>query len=172
MTGPSTSRTLSQPIKQESPVMYLSENGYKFSICRDTAFQKSQQAIRAKRADLKAKGKGNKSRASEPLTDDEIQLMREKGILGNHSPESLLYTVWWNNTKLLGFPTSGREYLEFNECDNKTRSRQYGITRPYSPKMLAVDNKAIHSVETYTAYRDHRPLKMCSDDSHFYLAIN
>jgi len=169
---------------------YLTEHGYKFSICRDTVFKKSQDAIRAKRSDLKGKGKGNKTRASEPLTDDEIRLMREKGVLGNHSPESLLFTVWWNNTKLLGFRASdenkkllwgdiklkatatGREYVEFNERDNKTRSGQYAINRPYSPKMFAVDDKSICPIETYKLYRDHRPLEMCSDDSRFYLAIN
>ena len=49
---------------------FLSEKGYQLSICRDTVFEKSHDALRAKRCDLKAKGKGNESRAAEPLTDD------------------------------------------------------------------------------------------------------
>ena len=57
---------------------FLSERGYQYSICRDTIFKKSQEALGAKRRDLKAKGKGNKSRAAEPLTDDDIQLMRQE----------------------------------------------------------------------------------------------
>ncbi|XP_070576859.1 uncharacterized protein KIAA1958-like [Ptychodera flava] len=169
---------------------YLSEKGYRYSICRDTVFKVSQDALRAKRCDLKSKGKGNKSRAAEPLTDDDIKLMREKKILGNYNPESVLYTVWWNNTKLLGFracdenrklcwgdillktTTAGREYLEFSERDNKTRSGQYGNVRPYAPKMFAVEDKSICPVETYKIYKDHRPDDMCELHSPFYLAIN
>jgi hypothetical protein len=47
---------------------------------------------------FKKQGKGNKPKKSQPLTDDEINMLYQKKLLGESTPESLLNTVWFNNT--------------------------------------------------------------------------
>jgi hypothetical protein len=42
-------------------------------------------------------GKGNKPKKSQPLTDDEINMLYQKKLLGESTPESLLNTVWFNS---------------------------------------------------------------------------
>ena len=42
-------------------------------------------------------GKGNKPNAADPITDEEIELLYEKRILGKNTPKSLLNTIWLNN---------------------------------------------------------------------------
>lgn len=63
----------------------------------DDAFRLTREALLAKQKFLKQHGKGNKPRRAEPITDDEINLLYERNLLGDSSPEALLNTVWLNN---------------------------------------------------------------------------
>jgi hypothetical protein len=65
------------------------------SNCNDTAFNLTRQALKEKQ---KQQGKGNKPNRAKPLTEDEIEQLYEAKLLGNSSPESMLNTVWLNNT--------------------------------------------------------------------------
>ena len=57
----------------------LRENGYEKSIVLDREFATSRSVLAAKRKELKAKGKGNRPNAVEPLTATDELLLREKG---------------------------------------------------------------------------------------------
>jgi hypothetical protein len=80
---------------------------YGFTILGEGAknndvFNLTRDAISAKQKVLKKQGKGNKPKKSQPLTDDEINMLYQKKLLGESTPESLLNTVWFNNTVHFG----------------------------------------------------------------------
>ena len=100
--------------------------------------------------------KGNKSRASQPLEDVEIEQLWISGALGSSSPEILQNTVWF--LLCLHFGTRGRhehyklrygdleakyssqgtKYLEFSERDRdtKTHTGEGSHTRPIRPPKM------------------------------------
>lgn len=47
-------------------------------------------------------GLGNRPNKAESLTENKEEKLWSSSQLGTHSPESLLNTVWYVNTKLLG----------------------------------------------------------------------
>jgi hypothetical protein len=75
----------------------------------DDSFNLTRQTLNAKQKVLKQKGKGNKPKRSQPITDNEIN-MYEKGLLEDSSPESLLSTVWMNNCIQLGLRGVSEHY--------------------------------------------------------------
>jgi hypothetical protein len=68
------------------------------------------KSLNAKQKVIKQKGKGNKPKRSQPMTDNEINMLYEKGLLGNSSPESLLNTVWINNCIQFGLRGVSEHY--------------------------------------------------------------
>ena len=54
------------------------------------AFEKLRKTPHSKQEHLKKKGKGNKPHASVALTEDEMKVLYEKGLLGVTSPEAIL----------------------------------------------------------------------------------
>ena len=100
----------------------------------------NSESASSKQRDLKRKGKGNKPNASAALSEEDIQVLYEKDLLGNFTAEALLNTVWFNNTIHVGLrgckkhremcwgdvklcqTSTGQEYLEFNKRETKTRS--------------------------------------------------
>ncbi|XP_070549668.1 uncharacterized protein [Ptychodera flava] len=62
---------------------FLQDSGYGHSIIRDKEFEKSRKCLAAKRVSLKKQGKGNKPNAAERLTDEEIKILTEQGIIGS-----------------------------------------------------------------------------------------
>ncbi len=110
--------------------------------------------------------------------------------LGNANPESVLNTLWFNNTVHFGLrgsdehkqmrwgdvelkqDSSGLEFLEFTERVSKTRQ---GVdakgVRSVSPKMWATpENKDRCPVELYKLYRGYRPVGFGLPDTAFYIA--
>ena len=47
-------------------------------------------------------GKGNRPNAAEPLSDEDIDLFYNRGVLGIQSPRALFNTVWLNNCIYFG----------------------------------------------------------------------
>ena len=76
---------------------YLKKN-FGFSIMKDPEFEHIRKTLQSKQKDLKQKGKGNKPNASVALTEEEIELLYDKELLGTSTPEALLNTIWLNNT--------------------------------------------------------------------------
>ena len=65
-------------------------------------FEMSKKVLEVKHKELKGKGKGNRPNRSKALFGDEIEKLWLSGSLGTHSPQALLNSVWYFNTKLLG----------------------------------------------------------------------
>ena len=127
---------------------------------KDVQLEQTRKALQSKQRDLKRKGIGNKPNASAALSEEDIQVLFERDLLGSSTVEALLNTVWFNNTipsGLLGCEDAGKcvqgetenfvktptsqEYLEFNERETKTRSGNHPRNvRAIAPKMFAVPN--------------------------------
>jgi hypothetical protein len=119
---------------------YLKQSGYQTSIITSILFEKSRSALASKQKELKKKGKGNKPKAAQTLTDEERDNLYNRKQLGCHSPQALINTLWLNFTihfglrgvdehrKLqwgdvtVGTDHTGQEFLEFNERETKTRT--------------------------------------------------
>ena len=72
---------------------------------KDVQFEQTRKALQSKQRDLKQKGMGTKPNASAALSEEDIQVLFEKDLLGSSTAEALLNTVWLNNIihfKLLG----------------------------------------------------------------------
>jgi hypothetical protein len=59
---------------------------------------------------VKKEGKGNRAYAAKPLEDEEITKFYELGLLGNHSPESLINTLWLRFTINFGMRSVEEHY--------------------------------------------------------------
>jgi len=78
----------------------------------------------------------------------------------------------WGDVKLKE-TADGKEYLEFNERQTKTRTgSDYRNIRAMSPKMFTTDGSEKDPIVVYKLYAQKRPEKMNEDDSPFYLAVN
>ncbi|XP_052251685.1 uncharacterized protein KIAA1958 homolog [Dreissena polymorpha] len=88
---------------------YLKRHRYGCSVMTGTGaqFALTRDTYNAKKKSLKKQGMGNRPREAHPLSDTDIDLLWEKGILGTESPKALLNTVWLN--KCLHFGLRGGE---------------------------------------------------------------
>ena len=118
---------------------HLKKKNYGLCLTKDAQFEQTRKALQSKQRDLKRKGKGNKPNASATLSEEDIQVLYEKDLLGSSTAEALLNTVWFNNTIHLGLgghkehremcwgdlklckTSTGQEYLKLNERETKTR---------------------------------------------------
>ena len=77
----------------------------------------------------------------------------------------------WGDVKLKE-TADGKEYLEFNERQTKTRTgSDCRDIRTMPPKMFATDGSEEDSIVVYKFYAWKRPGKMLKDDSPFCLLI-
>ena len=170
---------------------YLRKKNYGFSIVNDKEFEKTRAALKSKQKDLKKKGKGGKPNASVPLTEEQVQLLYDRQLLGKSTPDSLLNTIWFNNTVHFGLrgckehrdmcwgdvqlrqSPNGTEYLEYTERQTKTRSGENPRDiRQIKPKMFSVPESERDPVAIYKFYAEKRPSEMNDKDAPFYLAVN
>ncbi|XP_033725294.1 zinc finger MYM-type protein 3-like [Pecten maximus] len=163
----------------------LRENGYLVNILTSDLFSTSRQVLQSRRKELKQKGLGNRPNKAQPVSENEEEILWE---CGQHA---LLNTVWFNNTKRLGFggcyenrqlkwgdielktDENGSEYLEFNEITTKTRGGNSTHVRSFNPKQF--QNPEIKwrcPIEAYKLYAKHRPQAMNTPESPFYIAVN
>ena len=77
---------------------YSSIFNYGLFLMKDVQFEQTRKALQSKQRDLKRKGIGNKPNASAALSEEDIQVLFEKDLLGSSTVEALLNTVWFNNT--------------------------------------------------------------------------
>ena len=56
---------------------------YAWELKSDPAFKHSREVLQAKRKSLKAAGKGNKDRQAEPFSQEEIESLKAKGMIGS-----------------------------------------------------------------------------------------
>ena len=105
---------------------------YPCSVIEDSQFEQARQALEARSKELKKDGKGNKPKAAEAITDEEVNILYNKQLLGISNAEALLNTMWFMNTKHFGLrgcdehrrmkwgdvhmltDVNGAEYLEYS----------------------------------------------------------
>ncbi|XP_061174899.1 uncharacterized protein KIAA1958 homolog [Saccostrea echinata] len=162
--------------------------GHKIMDSQDDSFRLTRDALKAKQKNLKKQGKGNKPSKAEAISDEEINILYEKKILGNETPESLMYTLWFNNSIHFGLrgvtehynlrwgdiklkvSSDGTEYLEYNERQTKTRTGDNIVDiRQVKPKMFS-SGDIRDPVQSYKLYSAKRPLGFSSDEDPFYLS--
>ena len=138
---------------------------------------------------MKEAGKGNKTKAARALTDEEVDVLYSKELLGLSSPESLLNTLWFNNTHHFGLrgcqehrnvrwgdvqlqtSADGTEFLEYTERQKPERALNRETLAQLSQKFfLSQGVTEIHYA--FHLYAAKRPEQMNSEDSPFYLAVN
>ena len=154
----------------------------------DKEFERTREVVKSKQKYLKSQGKGNGPKTSEILTKEEIDLLYQKGLLGSHSPESLINTVWLNNVTLFGMRpgeeqrklqwddvtlkegSDGRRYLTAAERTTKTRQGDtVSDRRLVKPRAYETGTERC-PVRAYEAYKTQRGPNMKT--TAFYLTIN
>ncbi|CAC5407715.1 unnamed protein product [Mytilus coruscus] len=111
---------------------HLKDSKSSIRIKKDSEFNHTRQVLEAKLKAFKSLGKGSKPNRAKPLTTQEIQILREKGVIGTQNPDALPNAVFLNNATYLGLrgrqdhinmtwgdvelkaTSDGKEYLEFN----------------------------------------------------------
>ena len=176
---------------------YLLDKKYPLSIMTAPEFNKSRNALKSKKKELKKEGYGNKPNEAESLTKAEIKILYEKKQLGPFSALSLTNTVWLNNMLFFGMRSctvhrnlkwgdisiqktnDGVEYLLYDkERQTKTRQGDTNDRRKVKGKGFMTLNRPnvgsslIDPVEMFKLYSSKRPLGMSDDESPFYLGIN
>ena len=81
---------------------HLKECKYPISVIDDVAFECKRKCLEAKNKQLKKKGKGNRPNAAEALSDDEINILYGKNLLGISNGEALINTLWLFNSLHFG----------------------------------------------------------------------
>ncbi|WAQ93824.1 hypothetical protein MAR_006295 [Mya arenaria] len=152
----------------------LKRHKYPFRLIAEqtNAFQLTRDALRVKTKSLKRLGKGNKPLKASPITDEEINMLYEKKILGPSSAASLLNTVWinkciqWGDVELKT-SSSGLAYLALNERQTKTRTgSNIKDVRDVTPKMFAMPE----DIERCPVHAYKQPTDFCTSDDPFYIA--
>jgi len=166
---------------------HLKEKGYSLSIIKDREFLSSRKVLEGKARKLRNEGKGKLPNKSRSLTREEEEVLWECGQLGNSSPRSLLYTMWWLLSQHLGLrgcqehytmnvedftlnkDDNGNEFITFAEGPTKTRQGGLRLQpRSVLPKMFATGDSRC-PVALFKSYLAKRPedLKLSGP---FYLA--
>ncbi|KAL3890298.1 hypothetical protein ACJMK2_002584, partial [Sinanodonta woodiana] len=115
----------------------LRTKSYGVSIINDIKFHKSRSVLKMKLKNLKKLGKGNKLRASRPVSDHDLQKMYEAQTLGDDNPTDHIHSMWLIFTMHFEMRT-GKE----------THNLQWG-------DILQVDD----SSQEYNAYNTERQTK-------------
>ncbi|XP_015774306.1 PREDICTED: zinc finger MYM-type protein 2-like [Acropora digitifera] len=165
---------------------------YPCSVIEDSQFEQVRQVLEAQSKELKKDGKGNKPKAAEAITDEEVNILYDKQLLGISNAEALLNTMWFMNTKHFGLrgcehrrmkwgdvqllaDVNGAEYLEFSERQTKTRTRaEPQNVRAVKPKAYSFANGSPYRDPVFVCkvYSEKRLSSMTDSESPFYFGIN
>ena len=172
---------------------HLKECKYPVSIIKDVAFECARECLEAKNKQLNKEGKGNRPNAAEALSDDEINILSEKSLLGISKGEALINTLWLFNSLHFGLrgcgehlqmcwgdiqimkDADGTEYLHFSERQTKTTSgADPHNVQPIKPKAFGTPDlpRKLDPVVLFEIYSEKRPESMNKPDAPFYLGVN
>ena len=82
---PSSLRSLLASVER-----HLKKNSYPARIFSDRRFRLTRRCLQSKQKELKKAGRGIKDKAAAPLTDQEIDVLCEKNLLGLSSGRSVV----------------------------------------------------------------------------------
>ncbi|CAB4045682.1 Hypothetical predicted protein, partial [Paramuricea clavata] len=89
---------------QRSIQRHLNFSNSTLNIFKDVEFAKSRDVLLARKRQLvETHAKGNRPQACRALTEEEEELLFDKGLFGDHEPETLQRTVWWTLSLHFGF---------------------------------------------------------------------
>lgn len=74
---------------------------YGKQIISSMEFSKVREVLKAKQKDLKNEGRGDISQKSDKITDEEINQLWEKELLGVNNSESVINSLWLFSTIFL-----------------------------------------------------------------------
>ena len=91
---------------------YLKWNGHpKIDFFSDSDFNQFKASLDTEMKKLQSCGKGSKKRQAEPLTIEEEELLWERGLLGDATPQTLLDTMLFYNGSYFAL-RSGEEHRQ------------------------------------------------------------
>ena len=170
---------------------HLREKDAAFSIAKDIEFSNSRKVLEGKARFLRQEGFGKRPNAAKALTSQDEELLWSKGVLGSHSPQSLIQTMWFLLTEDFGlrgcqehrdmyvedFASSaddnGIEFVTYTYEENPTKTRQGGLRkkrRVVQPKMFSTGRQRC-PVKLFKTFLERRPEEM-RNSGPFYLALN
>ena len=169
---------------------HLKEKGYSLPIIKDREFLSSRKVLEGKACKLQNEGKGKLPNKSQSLTREEEEVLWECGQLGNSSPRSLLYTMWWLLSQHLGLrgcqehytmnvedftlnkDDNGNEFITFAEGPTKTRQGGLRLQpRSVLPKMFATgDSRCPEAL--FKSYLAKRPEDLKLSGPFYVACIN
>jgi hypothetical protein len=80
---------------QRSIQRHLNFSNSTLNIFKDVEFAKSRDVLLARKRQLfETHAKGNRPQACRALNEEEEELLFDKGLFGDHEPETLQRTVW------------------------------------------------------------------------------
>ncbi|XP_067657120.1 transcriptional regulator QRICH1-like isoform X4 [Haliotis asinina] len=155
--------------------MYLRHGGYPYSIVKDRPFQSSRDFLKKK---LNV-GRKIVAPKHSPVNDDDIEIMFQTGQLGIQSPESLIHTLWFLNSKYFGIRRPAEHYnlkwghIQLKVNDEGMEYLERPINASFSLKIFAkphTPNRCF--VNFYKQYHQLRPKLAMDKESAFYLKPN
>ena len=173
-------------------IRHIRQNGGKpdIDLFQDRAFADFRNTLDAEMKRLKQTGLGSQAKQAEPLTEAEEEILWEKGIIGDHSPQALLNAVFFLNSICFAL-RSGQEHrqLRLKDCqicvvqkhgekaylhykEDCSKNNSGGLkSRKLKPKEVMhyenTDNRARCPVRLYKLYLSKCPQQ--SNGNGFYL---
>ena len=97
---------------------YIRQNGKpEVDFFRDKEFAQFRMVLDSEMKRLKASGVQKRKRKAEPLTVEDEKTLWEKGVLGDHTPQALLNTVFYQNGVNFALRSGGEHrQLRFKNC--------------------------------------------------------
>ncbi|XP_061322646.1 uncharacterized protein KIAA1958 homolog [Pezoporus flaviventris] len=163
---------------------YLKDHSYKYSVVRGPEFRASQEALKLKHQHLSQKVREGAWSILEKLTDEDVESLWKKGLLGKNHPQALLHLMFTNIIRGFGARTHAQshspywgqlvlkrkegepEYLEWK--DNLNMELSTGGSGPHL--FAKPDDPDNCPVKNYKEYTKRRPLDMLHDHDPLYLA--
>ena len=110
---------------------YLRWNGHpKIDFFVDDDFSQFKASLDAEMKWLQSSGKGTKKRQAEPLTLEEEEVLWEKGLLGDATPQTLLDTMLFYNGMYFAL-RSGDEHRQLRLHSSQIELVEQDGERPY-----------------------------------------
>ena len=176
-------------VMQAALERHLKDHDYPVSIINDRMFVKSQKILDAKAKLLRQQGLGKRPNRAHSYTDDHVNVLWSKGLLGDQDGAALTYINFLNLSEQMGFQgrqdhydayvedfrietrPDGSKIVHFEENPTKTRSGGLRTTRrKSSQQMWSTDSGLRDPVRLFEEWLQRRP-EALQNSGPLYLAI-